>query len=50
MVVAQHEKVGAGGFIKTASFDDIDCIITDDGLDDDSRQSLEAAGVTLVLA
>lgn len=50
MVVAQHEKVGAGGFIKTASFDNIDCIITDDGLDDDSRQRLEAAGVTLVLA
>lgn len=50
MVVAQHEKLGAGGFIKTASFDDIDCIITDSGIDEDSRQSLEGAGIALVQA
>lgn len=50
MVVAQHEKFGAGGFIKTASLEDIDCIITDDGLDDSNRQSVENAGIALVLA
>ena len=50
MVVAHHEKLGAGGFIKTASFDDIDCLIVDDGIDDDSRQALEGAGIELVLA
>ena len=50
MVVAHHEKIEAGGFIRTASFDDIDCIITDDGIDADSRQRLESADISLVLA
>ncbi|MXQ09858.1 DeoR family transcriptional regulator [Alphaproteobacteria bacterium GH1-50] len=50
IVVAHHEKLGAGGFIKTASFDDIDCLITDDGLDRESQHRLENAGMSLVLA
>ncbi len=50
MVVAHHDKLEAGGFIRTASFDDIDCIVTDDGIDADSRQRLEASNISLVLA
>ena len=50
MVVAHHEKLEAFGFIRTASFDDIDCLITDRGLDDDSRARLEGADIEVVLA
>lgn len=50
MVVAHHEKLDAYGFIRTASFDDISCLITDGGLDHDRRMRLEGAGMEVVLA
>ncbi|MDU8944165.1 DeoR/GlpR family DNA-binding transcription regulator [Ovoidimarina sediminis] len=50
MVVAHHAKFGAAGFIRTASFDSIECVITDDGADGESRRRLERAGVSLVIA
>lgn len=50
IVVAHHQKFEACGFIKTATFDDIECIVTDSGLDSDRQQGLERANVTLVLA
>lgn len=50
MVVAHHEKLAACGFIKSASFDDINCMIMDDGLDVDSRARLKDADIEVVLA
>lgn len=50
MVVAHHEKLDACGFIRTASFHDIDCLITDSSLDADSRMRLQDAGIEVVLA
>lgn len=50
VVVAHHEKLSAGGFIRTASFADIDCLISDRDLDEDSRFRLEKADIDVVLA
>lgn len=50
IVVAHHQKFEARGFIKTANFDDIECIVTDAGLDDELRRGVERANVALVLA
>jgi DeoR/GlpR family transcriptional regulator of sugar metabolism len=50
MVVAHHEKLSAVGFIRTASFDDIHCLITDREIDEDSRLRLEKASIEVVLA
>jgi DeoR/GlpR family transcriptional regulator of sugar metabolism len=49
VVVAHHEKMDACGFIRTAYFDDIDCLITDRGLGDDVRARLENANIEVVL-
>ena len=49
-VVAHHEKIDAGGFIRTASFDSIDCLVTDSGINEDSRQRLESADIAVVQA
>jgi DeoR/GlpR family transcriptional regulator of sugar metabolism len=50
MVVAHHGKLAACGFIRTATFDEIDCLITDRGLDQESRNRLESADIEVVLA
>ena len=50
MVVAHHEKLAACGFIRTASFDDIDCLVTDAEIDEDSRLRIENADIEVVLA
>lgn len=50
MIVAHHEKLEACGFIRTASFRDIDCLITDRDIDEDSRIRLENASIDVVLA
>lgn len=49
-VVAHHEKIDAGGFIRTASFDSIDCLVTDSGINEGNRQLLESAGIAVVRA
>lgn len=50
IVVAHHEKLDAGGFVRTATFDEIDGLITDRGLDEDRRSRLEGANIEVVLA
>ena len=50
VVVAHHEKLDAGGFIRTASFDNIDAVITDNGIDEDMRERLEAADISVVVS
>jgi len=50
VIVAHHEKLDAGGFIRTTSFDSIDGFVTDSGIDEDSRQRLEGADISVVVA
>ncbi len=50
IVVAHHDKLDAGGFMRTAPFDAIDAIITDDGIDAEIRDRLEGAGISVVTA
>jgi DeoR/GlpR family transcriptional regulator of sugar metabolism len=50
MVVAHHDKLEAGGFVRTASFDDIACLITDTGLKRDDYAHLSGAEIDVVLA
>ena len=50
MVVAHHDKLEAGGFVRTASFDDIACLITDTGLKRDDHARLSGAEIDVVLA
>ena len=50
MVIAHHEKLEAGGFIRTVPFHRIECLITDTGIDADSRQRLEGSDVKVVMA
>jgi len=49
IVVAHHEKFTASGFIHTASFDAIDCVITDRGLDQRHRTRLAESRIEVVL-
>jgi DeoR/GlpR family transcriptional regulator of sugar metabolism len=50
IVVAHHEKFGASGFIHTASLSDIECLITDRGLDESVKRCLTEARIDVVLA
>ena len=50
VVVAHHDKLDACGFIRTASFDEIDCLITDQGLSQENRTCLERANIEVILA
>ena len=50
MVVAHHEKLNAAGFIRTVPFESIACLITDTGIDEDSRHRLESADIEVVRA
>jgi len=50
MVVAHHAKLDSCGFIRTASFSDVHCLITDTGLDDRRRERLSGAGIDVVTA
>jgi len=45
--LADHSKVGLVTGSQHAKIDDIDLLITDDGIDSESRRSLESAGVNL---
>lgn len=50
IVVAHHEKVTASGFVHTANFDQLHCIIMDSGLDAERTARLEAANIEVLLA
>jgi DeoR/GlpR family transcriptional regulator of sugar metabolism len=49
-VVAHSDKFTANAFIRTASFDDLDGIITDSGLDRELISRLQNGGLEVVLA
>ena len=50
VVLADSSKVGAVRLARFATLDDIDTLITDDGLDEADAAALSAAGLRLVLA
>ncbi|MGJ5619113.1 DeoR/GlpR family DNA-binding transcription regulator [Sulfitobacter sp. MF3-043] len=50
IVVAHHEKVSTNGFVHTANFDQLDCIITGAGLDEHSLAQLKSADIEVLLA
>jgi DeoR family transcriptional regulator, aga operon transcriptional repressor len=50
IVVAHHDKVSANGFVHTAGFDQLSCIIMDTGLDEDSRAKFKSANIEVILA
>ena len=50
VVLADSSKVGAVRLARFATLDEIDTLITDDGLDEADAAELSAAGLRLVLA
>jgi DeoR/GlpR family transcriptional regulator of sugar metabolism len=50
IVVAHHDKVSTSGFVHTAGFDQLECIISDSGLNDESRARLKHANIEVFLA
>ncbi|SDZ56442.1 transcriptional regulator, DeoR family [Jannaschia faecimaris] len=50
IVVAHHDKVSTKGFVHTAGFDQLDRIITDSGLDEESRAQMQRANIEVILA
>jgi DeoR family transcriptional regulator, fructose operon transcriptional repressor len=50
IVLADHTKVGEEDTVRFASIEDVDVLVTDDGLPAIDREALEEAGVEVVLA
>jgi DeoR/GlpR family transcriptional regulator of sugar metabolism len=50
IVVAHTDKMSTNGFVHTASFDQLDCIITDSSLNEENRAQLKHANIEVVLA
>ena len=50
VVLADHTKVGENDTVRFASIDEVDALVTDTGLSQPDRLSLEEAGVEVVLA
>ena len=50
VVVADHSKFGRDAMIHVADLSEIDQVVSDKELDQESRSMLEASGITCVLA
>lgn len=50
IVVSDSSKIGQERTIRFASLSDVDVLVTDDGIGDDRRADLEAAGLEVVVA
>lgn len=50
VVLTDHTKVGEEAAVRFAEIDDVDVLVTDRGLGEADRRSLEAAGIEVVLA
>jgi DeoR family fructose operon transcriptional repressor len=50
VVLADHTKVGEEDAVRFASIEEVDVVVTDDGLVPAHREALEEAGVEVVLA
>jgi len=50
VAVVDHTKIGARGMFLGLPQERIDCVITDSGVDAETRQALEAQGIKLIVA
>jgi DeoR/GlpR family transcriptional regulator of sugar metabolism len=50
IVVADSSKIGARSFCVLGGLDDVDVLVTDDGIDEGQRRAIEAADVEVVVA
>ena len=50
VVLADSSKLGREDLVRFARLDDVDVLVTDDGLGDDDARALDAAGVEVVVA
>ncbi len=50
VLLADHSKIGNDRFARFATLDQVDVLVTDTGLDDDTARRLRAAGLEVVLA
>jgi DeoR family transcriptional regulator of aga operon len=50
VVVADHSKIGKRTLARFATFAEIDCLITDSGVDQGDRERLAAAGLEMIIA
>jgi DeoR family fructose operon transcriptional repressor len=50
VVLCDHSKIGTDHFAQFAALDDVDTVITDSALDDETVAEIEAAGPAVVLA
>jgi DeoR family fructose operon transcriptional repressor len=50
VVLCDHSKIGAAHFARFARLKEIDTVVTDTGLDEETAAEIEAAGPTVVLA
>jgi DeoR family transcriptional regulator of aga operon len=50
VVLADSSKFGQRGFGHIASLDEIDIIVTDDGISEEMRSFIESAGIELIIA
>jgi DeoR family glycerol-3-phosphate regulon repressor len=49
VIVADHSKFGRDAMIRVADLSDVDQVVTDNGLDQESQQMLKENGVEFVL-
>jgi len=50
VVLADSSKIGREHLVSFARLDDIDVLITDDGIDDNDHKSLTDQGIEVVIA
>ncbi len=50
VVLADSSKVGRESAIRFATLEEVDCLVTDDGIDPHDRRSFEATGIEVVIA
>ena len=50
VVLADSSKIGVEATVRFASLDDVDVLVTDSGIEDEDRASLEKAGLEVVVA
>jgi DeoR family fructose operon transcriptional repressor len=50
VVLVDSSKLGAESAVRFAGLDDVDCVVTDDGISDEDRELLESRGIEVVVA
>ena len=50
VVLTDSSKIGAAAPVRFARLDEVDCLVTDDGIEDGVRRHLEELGIEVVVA